>query len=249
MKILAMDTTAKTAGLALAEVNADGSVTLLSEYSLKTGSHSTTLLPMIESMLSLHQLTAADIGLYAVSTGPGSFTGVRIGVATVKGLAFLHNTPCIGVSALEAMAMGFERLPGLIFPAMDARRNTVYGAAFISDGEGNVTRLTDDEQIEWTDFADKARAIAENYPDLPFYGCGDGYDIRREEVLDTSAVPAHLAYTTGFGTALAGWRIFAAAEDKSVFTEAALAPVYLKKAQAEREREEMLTRNAAERGE
>lgn len=244
MKILALDTTAKTAGVALAEVNKDGGLTLLSEYSLKTGSHSTTLLPMIESMLSLHNLTAADIGLYAVSTGPGSFTGVRIGVSTVKGLAFLHHTPCVGVSALEAMAMGFEKLPGVIFPAMDARRNTVYGAAFLSDGEGNVTRLTEDAQIEWADFADEARDIAGDYPDIPFYGCGDGYDIVREDPLNPAPTPAPLAYPTGFGVALAGWRIYSAAEDKSAFTEAALVPVYLKKSQAEREREEALAQNA-----
>lgn len=244
MKILALDTTAKTAGVALVEVNKNSGLTLLSEYSLKTGSHSTTLLPMIESMLSLHNLTAADIGLYAVSVGPGSFTGVRIGVSTVKGLAFLHNTPCVGVSALEAMAMGFEKLPGVVFPAMDARRNTVYGAAFLSDGEGNVTRLTDDAQIEWADFADEARDIAAGYPDIPFYGCGDGYDIAREDSLNAAPVPAPLAYPTGFGVALAGWRIYSAAEDKSVFTEAALVPVYLKKSQAEREREEALAQNA-----
>lgn len=243
MKILALDTTAKTAGVALAEVNEAGQLTLLSEYSLKTGSHSTTLLPMIESMLSLHHLTTADIGLYAVSTGPGSFTGVRIGVSTVKGLAFLYNVPCVGVSALEAMAMGFEKLPCVIFPAMDARCGTVYGAAFLSDGEGGVSRLTKDSQIEWTEFVDEARSIAENYPDIPFYSCGDAYDIPREDPLTVAPTPAPLAYTTGFGVALAAWKTYSAAEDKTVFTEAALVPVYLKKSQAEREREEALAQN------
>lgn len=243
MKILALDTTAKTAGVALAEVGKNGELVLLSEYSLKTGSHSTTLLPMIESMLTLHGLTAADIDLYACSTGPGSFTGVRIGVSTVKGLAFLHNTPCVGVSALEAMAMGFEKLPAVIAPAMDARRNTVYGAVFVSDGEGNVTRLTDDSQLEWADFADEVRDFAGNYPDLPFFGCGDGYDIARDDPLNPAPTPAHLRYPTGYGVALAAYRIWQEADDKSVFTDAALVPVYLKKSQAEREREERLSKS------
>lgn len=240
MKILALDTTAKTAGVALVEADKDGNLHLLSEYSLKTGSHSTTLLPMIESMLALHELTAADIGFYACSTGPGSFTGVRIGVSTVKGLAFVNGTPCVGVSALEAMAMGFEKLPAVIAPAIDARRNTVYGAIFLSDGEGNVTRLTEDSQLEWADFADKVRDITKNYHDLPFYGCGDGYDIIREDPLKPAYVPAHLRYPTGYGVALAAYKIWQSEKDRSSFTDAALVPVYLKKSQAEREREEKM---------
>lgn len=243
MKILAIDTSAKTAGAALAEENGNGGLTLLSEYSLKTGSHSTTLLPMIESMLSLHGLTASDIDLFAVSAGPGSFTGVRIGVSTVKGLAFLNSTPCVGVSALEAMAMAFEKLPGVIAPAMDARRGTVYGAVFVSDGEGNVQRLTNDCQTEWLDFADEVRDIAGGYPDIPIFGCGDGYDIERTEPILCAPTPAPLRYPTGFGVALAAYRIWQSAEDKSVFTDAYLAPVYLKKSQAEREREEALANN------
>lgn len=242
MKILALDTTAKTAGVALVEAGKDGRLTLLSEYSLKTGSHSTTLLPMIESMLSLHGLKTTDIDLYAVSTGPGSFTGVRIGVSTVKGLAFLNSTPCVGVSALEAMAMGFEKMPSIVASAMDARRNTVYGAIFLSDGEGNITRLSEDSQLEWADFANEVRNVAENYPDIPFYGCGDAYDINRDDPLEVAATPAHLRYPTGYGVAMAGYKKWNCTEDKSIFTDVALVPVYLKKSQAEREREEALAK-------
>lgn len=243
MKILALDTTAKTAGLALAEVGEDGKLTLLSEYSVRTASHSTTLLPMIESMLAVHGLTSADIGLFAAAVGPGSFTGVRIGVSTVKGLAFVSGAPCVGVSALEGMAMGFECIPGLIFPAVDARRGTVYSAAFYSDGEGNVKRLTEDGQLEWDEFYTEAMGIAEGYPDALYYGCGDGYDIARENPLDVSPCPAHLRYTTGYGIALAAWKKYSETEDKSQFTDIAIAPVYLKKSQAEREREEAMAQN------
>lgn len=238
MKILALDTTAKTAGLALVDVDAKGKVTLLSEYSVRTASHSTTLLPMIESILAVNGLKASDIGLYAAAYGPGSFTGVRIGVSTVKGLAFVNGTPCVGVSALEGMAMGFENIPGLVFPAIDARRGTVYSAAFYSDGEGNVVRLTEDAQLEWDEHVTECMGVAQGYPDALFYGCGDGYDIVRENPLEVSPVPAHLRYTTGYGIALAAWKKYSEAEDKSVFTEAALVPVYLKKSQAERELEE-----------
>ena len=87
MKILALDTTAKTAGTALCEVDEQGRMTLLSEYSVRTAGHSTTLLPMIESILSVHGLTPSDIDLFAASTGPGSFTGVRIGVSCAKAMA------------------------------------------------------------------------------------------------------------------------------------------------------------------
>ena len=245
MLILALDTTAKTAGLALCEAKDNGDVRLISEYSVRTASHSTTLLPMIESMLSVHGYTSADIGLFAASNGPGSFTGVRIGVSTVKGLAFVSGAPCVGVSALEGMAWGFDKLPGLVFPAIDARRGTVYTAAFFSDGEGNVTRLTEDGQLEWDEHVSNAMGIAEGYPDSLYYGCGDGYDIARENPLEVSTPPVHIAYTTGYGIARAAWKKYMEAEDRSVFTEAALAPVYLKKSQAERERDERIAQENA----
>lgn len=244
MKILALDTTAKTAGLALAETDRDGKLRLLSSYSLHTGSHSTTLLPMIESMLFLNGLTAADLDLYGVSAGPGSFTGIRIGVSAVKGMAFAHETPCVGISTLFGMAMGFEKLPGLIFPAVDARRNTVYGAAFLSDGAGKVTRLTADEQLEWSDFAALIRETRKDYPDLTCYGCGDGYCVARLEETGVREAPACLAHPTGYGVALAAWETYQNAKDPAVFTDGALSPVYLKKSQAEREREEALEKEA-----
>lgn len=233
MKILALDTTAKTASVALAEVKKNG-IELTAEYSMKTSGHSTTLLPMIESILKNTGNTAADIDLFAVSTGPGSFTGIRIGVSAVKGLAFVNNTPCVGVSSLDALAMGFGEIRGIIVPAVDARRNTAYAAVYTSDGAGNVTRLTDDAQWEMAELSETVKKYAQELGTDDIYMPGD-------VVCELSKpVPAQLRYPTGFGTALAAYNKWKETDDKSVFTEAALAPVYLKKSQAEREREEAL---------
>lgn len=233
MKILALDTTAKTASVALAEVKKDAPE-LIAEYSMKTSGHSTTLLPMIESILKNTGNTAADIGLYAVSTGPGSFTGIRIGVSTVKGMAFVHDTPCVGVSSLDALAMGFGAIRGIIVPAVDARRNTAYSAIYTSDGEGKVTRLTPDGQWEMADLEANVKKFASDLGISDIYMPGDAVGSF------SKPVPAQLKFPTGFGTAIAAYNKWKETEDKSSFTHAVLAPVYLKKSQAEREREESL---------
>ncbi len=233
MKILALDTTAKTASAALVEVKKDAPE-LISEYSMKTSGHSTTLLPMIESILKNTGNTAADVDLYAVSTGPGSFTGIRIGVSTVKGLAFVHDTPCVGVSSLDVLAMGFGTIRGIIVPAVDARRNTAYSAIFTSDGKGNVTRLTPDGQWEMADLEANVKKFARDLGTDDIYMPGDVVCAL------SRPIPAQLRYPTGFGAALAAYNKWKETDDKSGFTHAALAPVYLKKSQAEREREESL---------
>ena len=172
MKILALDTTVKTASVALAEVKKNGPE-LTAEYSMKTSGHSTTLLPMIESILKNTGNTAADVDLFAVSTGPGSFTGIRIGVAAVKGLAFVNDTPCVGVSSLDALAMGFGEIRGIIVPAVDARRNTAYAAIYTSDGQGNVTRLTDDAQWEMAELCETVQKYAQELGTDAVYMPGD----------------------------------------------------------------------------
>ena len=126
MKILALDSTALTASVALCEDQ-----TLLAEYTVENGNtHSQTLLPMVESILSMFELTTDEIDLFAASAGPGSFTGVRIGAATVKGLAFDTQKPCLGVSTLEALAENLSMMNGLVCPVMNARRKQVYTALF-----------------------------------------------------------------------------------------------------------------------
>ncbi|MBO5757809.1 MAG: tRNA (adenosine(37)-N6)-threonylcarbamoyltransferase complex dimerization subunit type 1 TsaB, partial [Clostridia bacterium] len=126
MKILALDSTAVVGSVALCE-----DTRMVAHYTLNTGNtHSQTLLPMIESALGCAEWEIDDLDLIAVSNGPGSFTGVRIGVATVKGLAFGKNIPCAGVSTLEALAYNLRYFNGIICPVMNARRAQVYNALF-----------------------------------------------------------------------------------------------------------------------
>ena len=131
MKILAFDTSATVATVALCD-----NERLLAEYTVNNGNtHSETLLPMIESLLGHFSMSVSDVDLFAVSVGPGSFTGVRIGAATLKGLAFASDKPCVGVSTLEAIAENLSVCKGLICPVMNARRAQVYTALFRSDGQ------------------------------------------------------------------------------------------------------------------
>ena len=112
----------------------------IASYSAVSGtSHSTTLLPAAADLLKASGITVRDLSLISCSAGPGSFTGVRIGVATAKGLAAPFDIPCIGVSSLEAMAYMFADVPCVVCPVIGARRGNVYAAVFSCDGMGNVT--------------------------------------------------------------------------------------------------------------
>ncbi|MBP3583767.1 MAG: tRNA (adenosine(37)-N6)-threonylcarbamoyltransferase complex dimerization subunit type 1 TsaB, partial [Clostridia bacterium] len=165
MKILALDTTAKVASVAVLE---DGRA--LAEYSVDNGlTQSELILPMAEDILKKLKLDFSDIELYAVTTGPGSFTGVRIGVSLVKGLAFGRSTPIVEVSTLEALAENISPLDGILVPCMDARRGEVYNALFTSDGEC-VTRLTDDRAISLDRLAEE---LSEYGADRKIYLSGD----------------------------------------------------------------------------
>lgn len=234
MKVLAVDTSAKTATVAILD---NGNI--LAENSIYTTTHSTTLLPMIESALMFTNIEAKDIDLYAASVGPGSFTGIRIGVSTVKGLAFVHYTPCVGVSALEAMAENFTGISGIVVPAIDARRDMVYTALFRSEIDGKLTRLTEDCQIE---ISELFQMLAE-YTGDTIYFTGDAYD----KLVSSPGVPLNAAVTplklrsqSAAGVASAAVKIWNSSDDKSGFTDGTLMPVYLKKSQAEREREERI---------
>ena len=161
MNILAVDTAGKTAGVALLQDDR-----LLYEVYLDGGmTHSETLMPMIDTCLKLCGLTCADIDLYAVNAGPGSFTGLRIGLAAVKGLAFPRETLCAPVSTLEALAAAHTG-EGTVLCALDARRAQVYSAAF---DLATHTRLLDDDARAVTDLAD----FVENCK-KPLFFVGDG---------------------------------------------------------------------------
>lgn len=226
MKILAVDSSAVSAGCAVLE---DGKI--IAESFVKVGlTHSETLLPMVSNTLANAKISSEDIDCYAVSAGPGSFTGIRIGVAAIKGMAFTRNIPCIGVSTLEAIAwngLGFE---GVICAAMDARRNQVYNALFLFE-ENKLVRLCDDRAISINELTDEL-----THDNGQIYLAGDGaelcYNAMRDKLPDIKLTPENLRYQRGFGVAMAAQRIYSA---EGVKSPEELIPVYLRPSQAERE--------------
>ncbi len=234
MYILALDTTTPTASAA---VWSDG--ILKGQYTIQTNTHSTTILPMIESLLANLSLAVQDMDMMAVSAGPGSFTGVRIGVATIKGLAFSHKIPCVGVSALEVLAWNMVGCKGVVCPVINARREHVYTAMFSVDGVNPPRRLTQDDLLSVNDLSAVIHDSQETV-----YAVGDGYGLLQKAVSAPHFIvaPEHLRYPSGFSVACAAADIYKNAADPSVFTEAALSPIYLRKSQAEREREERIAK-------
>ena len=165
MKILALESSAVSASVALTEDEK-----LVAQSFQNCGlTHSRTLLPMVENLLANCGVSLADVDAIAVAHGPGSFTGVRIGVATVKGLALGADKPCLGVSTLEAMAWGARALGGDLCCVMDARAGQVYNALFTVE-DGSVRRLCDDRAIKLTE-------LAEEIGEAPYFLVGDGADL------------------------------------------------------------------------
>ncbi len=223
MICLGLDCAGKVAGVAVTQ---DGR--LLYECFLDRGlTHSETLLPMVQSALSALELTLADVDLLGVCAGPGSFTGLRIGLAAVKGLALPRDIPCAGVSTLEALARCCTG-SGVVIPALDARRGEVYWAAFSLPG---CERLTPDAAQPVGTIEDFLRNCKN-----PVFFVGDGaglcynrYDTREQVI----PCPAPLRQSRALGVCLAAEAAAAAGEAVSA---AALAPRYLRLSQAERER-------------
>ena len=230
MKILAVDTTATSASVAVCEGN-----TVLATYTQKNGlTHSETLLPMIEAVLKNLKLTPDDIDMFAVSEGPGSFTGVRIGVAALKGLAFGKNKICVGTSTLDALARNAQGLPGrfLSVPVMDARRSQLYNAVFEYSG-GVLTRLCEDRLISAAEL-EKELAGSE----IPVYFFGDGYALASKLNIPAKATtPQILILQNGASVAASALAKYESSEAKEGFTDLALSPKYLRASQAEREEE------------
>lgn len=234
MIILAFDGTAKAASVAIC----DGEKTL-AEYTIDNGlTQSELLLPMAESMLKSLGLTFSDVELYAVANGPGSFTGVRIGVSLVKGLAFGRNIPCVAVSTLEALAENLRGLDGVLVPVMDARRNQVYNAIYESDGV-SMTRLTEDRAIALDDLGKELSA----YGDKKIYLSGDGYSVARRALcslgLKIENTPELLITENAASVARVAYRKYLIGEYS---TDLLLSPTYLRMPQAERERLERLNK-------
>lgn len=217
MLLLSVESSAVTASAALT----DGDRVIKSEFINNGLTHSETLLPLIESVMQGYSYS--DLDAVAVSAGPGSFTGVRIGVATVKGIAFPYDLPCISVSPLEAVAYNFRHENAVVCAVMDARRMQFYNALF-EVSNGKVTRLCKDRAVSAQDLEKELssynRVIVAGDGAKLFYSSlnSDNCELASEELM----------YQSGVGVA-------AAAHDKEKIPAAALMPVYLRPSQAERE--------------
>lgn len=229
MLILAFETSAKAGSVALLQ---DG--VLLGESYQNTGlTHSQTLMAMAESMLMQCGKTPQQVEAVAVAAGPGSFTGVRIGVAAAKGFAWGNNIPCYGVSTLEAMAENLAVYSGYVLPVMDARRSQVYTALFRADG-GNLTRIMEDSAISLEELGETIKKL-----DLPVFLVGDGsilcYNTLKDQCKALILPPEHRMHQRAAGVALVAGKKIAAGEPGD---GKALKPNYLRLSQAERERKE-----------
>ena len=227
MKILALETSAKAVSAAVSE---NGRI-LAAGY-LDTGlTHSRTLMPLVDGMLSAAGLRVQDMDLLAAANGPGSFTGLRIGVSALKGLAWALEKPCCGVSTLAAMARNLAHMEGLIICAMDARRNQVYNALFLAH-DGVLTRQCPDRAIGLAELAEEIK----NRPE-PKFVVGDGaglcYNYLLEQDVPCRMTPPQLVMQNAVGVAQAAEEMAAAGQ---VTTARDLVPVYLRLSQAERER-------------
>lgn len=230
MLTLAFESSAKAASVALCE---DGR--LISQVIQCSGlTHSRTLLPMAEDLLKNAEMEMKQIDSFAVAQGPGSFTGIRIGIATVKGLAWAADKPCIGVSTLAAMAWNGVAAGGLICAVMDARRSEVYNALFRIE-DGRPVRLCPDRAISLSALTEELRERGE----APFL-VGDGTELAsaffREQHLEHRVPPENLRWQNAWGVAME-------AAGKELCTSQELLPVYLRLSQAERERQAWLSRN------
>ena len=223
MKILSVDSSAKTASVAVT----DGT-TLLSECFVNAGlTHSRTLMPMVDNALSQVDLKIENIDAICVNAGPGSFTGIRIGVAAVKGLALATDKPCSGVSTLESIAYNCIDEDAIICAAMDARCNQVYAALFNVEN-GSVSRICDDYAVPICELVEEIAKLGKTV-----ILAGDGaelcYNAMKGSVSNIKLSAEFRRYQRAYGAALA-------ALANNEFTDSSLlAPVYLRMPQAERE--------------
>ena len=231
MIILALESSAKSASVALSK---DGSL-LAQSYQFSGLTHSRTLLPMAEDLLKNVGLTMADVDCVAVAHGPGSFTGVRIGVSAAKGLCWGADKPAVGVSTLEAMAWNGEYAAEgtVICCAMDARRNQVYNALFTFEN-GAPKRLSKDRAISLRELCDELKEVSQ-----PIVVVGDGaelcYKFLAAELSNVSIAPESIRMQNA-------WGVCRSAERTESAPASDLLPVYLRLSQAERERLERLNK-------
>ena len=227
MKILALESSAVACSVALCE----DEVLIAQSFQNNGLTHSRTLMPMCEALLKNCGFSLQEIDLIAVAAGPGSFTGLRIGVAAAKGLAWSEDKPCAAVSTLEAMAWTVAHMGGELCSAMDARRSQIYNARFAAQG-GMPIRLTGDRAIGLEELALELEGTKSTQIIV-----GDGaalcYNYLQEFGVPALIAPAHLRHQSAWGVARAALE---QARQGRLTDAAGLTPVYLRLSQAERER-------------
>lgn len=232
MKVLAIDSSGITASAAVADDN-----NVIAEFTVNNRqTHSQTLLPMVDMVVKMSETRLEDIDAIAVASGPGSFTGLRIGSATAKGLGLALEKPLVSVPTLDGLAYRASYYSGIICPLMDARRNQVYTAAYhIKDGK--LVNVIGQRATGIKDILSGLRAAGEEVLFL-----GDGADVYRDIILGEENIkflfaPAHISKQSAASVAMLGIMYYKEGKYESA---AAHRPVYLRKPQAEREREERM---------
>lgn len=228
MNILMIDTSGPACGVAIQK---EGQI--VCELQLTSGkTHSQRVMPMVDSALEMCEMGVKDIDLFGAVVGPGSFTGVRIGVSTVKALAHASGKPCIGIDALEALAANVTGFDGVICPILDARAQQVYGAMFES-GLPPI-RLMEDTAEKLTEYLGRCEATGKECLFL-----GDGAAVFEKAIRDRLGEKAHYAPAQHTGLRAASACALAAryAEKEENLKDCmTLLPLYLRAPQAERER-------------
>ncbi len=226
MKILAVDTSATAASVAVAEENK-----IIGAFSINTAlTHSQTLIPMVDDLLDKTGMCIDDIDAIAVNAGPGSFTGVRIGVAAVKGMAFNRNLPCVSISTLHSMAYNMLGSECVVCAVMDARCSQVYNAMFKVSGD-KVERLTDDRALALSDLKIELQKYEEKVVLV-----GDGAEVcsnyLKNELENVFLAPINNRIQNATSVACAAFEMLAKGD---TMTSAELMPTYLRLPQAQRE--------------
>lgn len=226
MIILAFDSSASPASVALYE---DGF--LKGEFYMNTSlTHSQTLMLLAEKLLEFTKTDIKDIDIFAVNAGPGSFTGVRIGVSCVKGMAMALGKPCVSVSTLESMAQNLEIFKGLICAVMDARCSQVYNALFMEEN-GKISRICEDRALSISELESDIM----DFSDGEIMLVGDGANIcfeNMKRIENIKLAPQNLRYQRAYGTATVAYK---KAQNGETISAEELIPFYLRLPQAERE--------------
>ncbi len=224
MKILSVECSAKPASVAIIE---NGKI-LASSFTNISITHSQTLMPMIENLLKTSMISVNDIDGFSVASGPGSFTGIRIGISCIKGLSISENKPCVGVSTLLAMAHNFIDFDVYLCPVMDARCNQFYNALFKIE-KGKITRLCEDRCLMGDEIIREIENLGQNV-----VICGDGAELFYNSYKNDNLILAHNKnrYQSAIGVALATESDFIHGRTVS---SSELLPIYLRLPQAQRE--------------